>query len=327
MSLKSKLIIMLNENQEKFLSGEAIADELGVSRTAIWKIINNLKEDGYEIETVKKKGYRLLENNDLLNSDMILNSLTNKDSFRIECVDRISSTNIALKQRINEDEGLVIVANHQENGIGRMNRQFFSPKDTGVYFSILLKPQFESSKTIFITTMAAVAVCNAIKSVTGIEASIKWVNDIYINGKKIAGILTQGSFSIENNKAEYIILGIGLNIYMPEGGFPSDIENRAASLLSIKSGGIRNKLVAEIINEFWKIYLKPNYEEVARKYKELSFVIGQEVQVISVNEDRVAKVLDIDENCNLIVEFNDGDIQKLSSGEIQIKISNVIANI
>ncbi len=319
MTLKNNLLNLLNENRDKYLSGENLAESFSVTRTAIWKGIKSLKEEGYSIEAISNKGYRLTDRNDILSRESITKHLRNSSLFSVQYHDRVSSTNDLVKDQINEPEGLVVVASAQEKGVGRLNRNFYSPQNTGVYFSILLKPNLESTQAVRVTTMAAVAVCNALKNTLGIEPGIKWVNDIFYEEKKVCGILTQGAFSLETNKAEYIILGIGINVYPPQGGFPKDIKNIAGSVSEEIKSGLKGKIVAEIINEFFEIYKDIPFEETARKYKSLSFVIGKEVLVIQGENERKAKVLDIDENCNLRIENEDKTIETLSSGEIRIK--------
>ena len=266
---KNNLIKILSENQQEYVSGEWLAETLGVSRNAIWKGINSLKASGFEIEAIRNKGYRLGTQNDVLSSEIISGNLENSNQFKIECEDVVSSTNLILKQRYLEDEGLVVVANSQEAGIGRMKRDFYSPKDTGIYFSILLKPNLPGDKTHIITSMAGIAVCRALEKLLSLSPKIKWVNDIYLDDKKVCGILTEGSFSLESNTVDYIILGIGMNVYDPILGFPQAIQNVAGSVIEKKQGGLRNRLVAEILNEFWAIYENPNFETIANAYRTL----------------------------------------------------------
>ncbi len=167
--------------------------------------------------------------------------------------------------------------------------------------------------------MAGIAVCRAIKKVLQLTPQIKWVNDIYINEKKVCGILTQGAFSLEDNTSEYIILGIGINIYEPQEGFPSEINEISTSLATTKQGGLRNTLIAEILNELYNLYLEFNIPNIVEEYKSLNFVIGKEVSIITANSTTTAKVLDIDSNCALVVECNTGETKTLNSGEISIR--------
>lgn len=315
---KNDLIKILSNNQEQYLSGEFLAHQLGVSRTAIWKYINSLKNDGYTIDAIRNKGYRLDPQNDILNSEIISQYLLEPSMFNIEYYDVVSSTNLLLKQRYAEPEGLVIIANAQEAGMGRVGRTFFSPKNSGIYFSVLLKPN-DSNTVNFVTAMAGVAVCKAITKIFNLSPKIKWVNDIYLNNKKICGILTQSSFSLENNTSEYVILGIGINVYSPPEGFPSELENIAGSITSNRQQGLRNQLVAEVLNAFWKLYINPNFDSIAAEYKSLSYLIGKEINIIDSTSTICATAIDIDNNCRLVIKSPNGTITTLSSGEITVR--------
>ncbi len=318
-SLKNKLLELLENSRGEYLSGESIAEKLNVTRAAVWKSMKQLKLDGFAIEAVTNKGYALLESNDILSS-IGINKYLNKDMpIVLKVYGCVTSTNALLREHLSEQEGFVIAANSQTEGVGRMGRTFFSPKDTGIYFSILLKPGVIASEAVLVTSMAAVAVCKAIEKIAQKKPVIKWVNDIYLDGKKICGILTQGSFSMENGFAEYLILGIGLNVYFPDSGFPSEIETIAGALQKNSQGDFKNKLLAEILNQFWFLYKNENKEDIVKAYKSYSFVIGKDILVISPKEEIPAKVLDIDDNCNLVVTYKNGEKAVLSSGEISIK--------
>ena len=318
MTIKQNILnLLLNANGE-YISGEQIATSLNVTRAAIWKSIKQLEAEGFSISAIPNKGYAIINSNDVLTEVGIRKYLLNDSIFTFEVLDSVSSTNVLMHEKTNNNEGYTIVSKEQTQGVGRLNRSFFSPKNTGVYFSLLLKPDLEASETINITTMAAVAVCKAIEETSNKKPKIKWVNDIYVDGKKVCGILTQGSFSMENSKTEYVILGIGINLYAPEGGFPKEIEGIAGALFSGKEDNIKNKLVARVLNHFWSMYTTMNQKEISDLYKKYSFVVGKKIKVLSPDVPMNATVLDINEKCNLIVQFDDGTIDALSSGEISI---------
>lgn len=316
---QSVLYLLLNANGE-YISGEQIAASLHVTRAAIWKSIKQLRAEGFSISAISNKGYAIIESGDIVTEAGIKQYLLNDSIFTFEILDSASSTNSLMREKTTRNEGYTIVAKEQTQGVGRLNRSFFSPKNTGIYFSLLLKPDLEASETINITTMAAVAVCKAIEETTDIKPQIKWVNDIYVDGKKICGILTQGSFSMENSKTEYIILGIGINIYAPKDGFPKEITDTAGSLLSHQEANMKNKLVARVLDHFWDMYRNMKQKEISELYKQYSFVVGKRVMIHGANGSVPAKVLDINEKCNLIVQFNNGNTDVLSSGEITITV-------
>lgn len=257
---------------------------------------------------------------DIMTEAGVRRHLLNNSVFTFEIHESVGSTNTLLREKTSEPEGYAIIAKEQTQGVGRMNRRFFSPKNTGIYLSLLLKPELEASETVNITTMAAVAVCKAIEESTDKKPRIKWVNDIFVDGRKTCGILTQGSFSAENSKAEYIILGIGINVYAPEGGFPNELADTAGFLLPYQEKELKNKLVARVLDHFWDMYRNASQKEISELYKQYSFVVGKRVMVHGASGSAPARVLDINEKCNLIVQYDDGNMGVLSTGEISIMV-------
>ena len=324
MSTKDELLNVLNKSKGKYLSGEELATQLNVSRTAIWKAIKQLQSDGFEIDAVTNKGYSLAKDTDIVTIDGIKEYLNDESKkLDINVVSCVGSTNTILKElNINETkDGYVLIANEQTAGRGRRGRSFFSPKGTGVYMSILLKPErFVADKAIKITTMAASAMCKAITTVSDVEPRIKWVNDIFVNGKKTCGILTEASFDLETGFLDYAILGIGVNMYMPKEGFPDDIKDIAGSVFNEKVDGLKNKLLANFINYFMEYYHSTNNSKYISIYKEYSLAIGRNVNVICNGNVRKAFVDGIDDECRLLVTFEDGSKDVLSYGEISIKL-------
>ncbi|ONI40885.1 biotin--[acetyl-CoA-carboxylase] ligase [Candidatus Epulonipiscium fishelsonii] len=324
MTTKEQVLKLLLKNPTKHISGEQIANELNMSRNAIWKVIKSLETEGYDITAVRNKGYSLNLSTDILSKSGIENYIDNKTFFDIETYDSVPSTNTLAKKHASQQpmEGKVIVSKMQTQGRGRRGRDFYSPNDTGVYFSIVLCPKLEKEELTFITSLTAVAVCRAIQKLSDTNPKIKWVNDIYIDNKKVSGILTEASFSIENGQVEYVIVGIGINIYKPEVDFPEDIKNIAGYIFEETSIDIRNKLVATVLNEFLSLYQNFNIEEIAKEYKNLSFIIGKTIYVLTENDKITAKVNDINSRNELVVEYEDGKIEALNSGEISIKVQN-----
>ena len=267
MAIKNSLIELLENNRGRYLSGEQVAMKLGVTRAAVWKNIKVLKEEGYKIDAITNKGYMLSNMDDSISDTAIYNYLVNSD-MRIEVYDEIDSTNKQIKIRSDEEEGLVIVAKSQTKGRARQGKQFFSPKDTGIYFSVLLKPKCKEKEAFIIALMAGVAVCEAIHNVCKIMPTIKKINDICIGGKKICGILTQASFDLEDESTEYIALGIGINMYPPDNGFPSDIMTAVGALYDERKGNIKNKLLASILDNIWEMYKNPDKDKILSKYME-----------------------------------------------------------
>ena len=323
MGTKEKLLALLESRKGEFVSGEEIARELAVSRTAVWKAVNALRNTGYEIDAAQNRGYCLDAHTDILSIQGIRQLLGSDGSeFNLELIPCTASTNALLRDRAaaGAPEGSVILANQQTQGRGRLGREFYSPPDTGIYLSLLLRPRgMEPGKAVKLTTMAAVAACDAIEKISGKEASIKWVNDIYLNEKKVCGILTEASYSLESGSLDYVILGIGFNVYPPAGGFPSELAGIADSILKIQTDQGKNRLAASFLRRFLEIYQGTAERDYAAVYRAKSMVIGQPIRVISPAGTRNAYALDVDKDCRLIVRWEDGTVESLSSAEVSIR--------
>ncbi len=324
MSAKQHVLAVLEENKGVSVSGAKLAGELSISRNAVWKAIKTLQEEGYSITAVTNKGYCLADDNDILSVQSITPYLTGyKDILRLEVQQSVTSTNILLKKlaSLGEAEGKVLIAEEQTCGRGRMGRDFYSPSKTGIYMSILLRPKLSIEDSLFITTAAAVAVARAIEKITNCEAKIKWVNDIFCNGKKVCGILTEAGIDFEGGGLEYAVLGIGINVANPEGGFPTELKDVATSIISEKlySSNVRSQITAETLNNFWQYYENISEKTFLKEYRDRSLIIGKEIIVVSGDKSQPALALDIDDRARLIVKFTDGEIKTLSSGEVSIR--------
>lgn len=322
MHTKEKILDLFESNKGVYFSGEEIATKLSVSRTAVWKAVQSLRSEGYEIDAIQNKGYSLSVNTDIVSPQGIQKYLTHTcDTVKLHILQKVKSTNALLREQADagSQEGHIIIANAQSDGRGRFGRSFFSPVDTGIYMSLLLRPvELSPEQAVKITAMAAVAVCEAIETVSGKQTWIKWVNDIYCDGRKICGILTEASLSIENGSIDYIIIGIGINVYMPQNGFPEEIEQIAGAVFDKKKDDAKNLLIAEVLNHFMGYY-KENANYV-QEYRIRSLVIGKQITVLSSSGDKKAFALDVDDTCALIVQYTDGSIEHLSSGEIRINL-------
>ncbi|MBO5510080.1 MAG: biotin--[acetyl-CoA-carboxylase] ligase [Lachnospiraceae bacterium] len=320
MSVKEEIITLLEQNRGTYISGGKIAKDLGISRTAVWKAIQKLQDEGFMVDAITNKGYMLMEDTDVLSASGIEAYLLPETKVKLEVYKTIDSTNLELKRRATENEGLVIASSEQTSGMGRLGRSFSSPSDTGIYFSILLKPNIDNSEVTLLTTIAALAVCEAIEKLSDKEPAIKWVNDVFIDGKKVNGTLTQASFSVENLAPEYVIVGIGINVYEPVGGFPEEIKDIAGAVFDTRKGNIKNRLLAEVLNRYFYYYTHFEDKEFIGEYKKRSFVIGKTVSVVTPKDTRKALVLDIDSHCRLMVRYEDGTEDTISTGEISIRL-------
>lgn len=260
---------------------------------------------------------------DAINSEKIFCFLNEelKKKINIKTFEKVSSTNTLIRQMAQEcAEGLVFVAEEQTAGKGRLGRSFFSPGRTGLYISLLLKPKIKPQNAVMITTAAAVAVCEALEKVGADNPQIKWVNDVFVNSKKVCGILTEGNFNPQSGMLDYVILGVGINMYEPECGFPEDIKDIAGAIFVPKKEDLRNIVTAYFLNSFMEYYNNISEKTYLSKYTERCFVLGKNISVHLGNSVRDAKALSLDENCGLCVQFDDGEKTVLGSGEISIRV-------
>ncbi len=337
---KSKVYHALLENRG-WLSGEELAELLLVSRTAIWKATKSLAEEGVPIVGVPSVGYRINdEPTPFIHEQRIRKYLSYSAEryYKIRIEQSISSTNTALKALAADGamSGVVMIARTQTNGRGRLGRTFVSPLGTGLYMSVLFRrPKMAVGKSLNITTAAAVAVAESIEACfPHIEAKIKWVNDIYVEDKKVCGILTEGVTDLESGELSYAVIGIGVNLVVPEEGFPEEIADIAGALYDPYFAPIKDKkniyqpdgnwLAAEILNRLY-IYLQaPGAPRLMKQYRTRSLLTGRNVLVrhtvfedgVPHEQERAALALGIDENGGLRVQYHDnGSVETLISGE------------
>jgi len=322
MELKQEVLKMLEESRGNSVNGAKLADKLYVTRSAIWKAIKALQKDGYLITAVTNKGYCLLPNNDIISVESIQPFLRgDAEKFTLTVMESVTSTNTVAKELAGQGakEGTVIIAREQTKGRGRMGRTFYSPNATGIYFSVILRPKLNLEDSLLITTATAVAVAKAIEIVSGKTAKIKWVNDIFVEGKKVCGILTEAALNFESGSLEYAVVGIGVNIVTKD--FPEDIQLIAGSLLSEKPSDnpVTSLLVAEILNNIADCMNSLTDKKYLEEYRSRSFLIGQEILVLKGNTTLQAKAVDIDDKARLVVEYMDKTKEALSSGEVSVR--------
>lgn len=323
MSLKENLLELLQKSSGEFLSGERAAETLGVSRTAVWKAVTSLKNEGYNIESVTNRGYRLSADTDVLSAYGINNFLGKQaKNYDISVLGTVTSTNALIKTEAakNAPEGRIIIAAEQTAGRGRFGRSFFSPTGSGLYISILLRPTLPVTAAVSVTAAAAAAVAEAVETVSGKKAGIKWVNDVLTDNKKVCGILTEAALDVESGALSYAVLGIGVNVYQPQGGFPEDIKNKAGALCDTKQPGLKNRLAAEIITRFFGYYSSLTEKTYLNSYRARCIVPGKKITVLSGSEEIPALALGIDDDCRLLVKYEGGKEEYLSSGEISIRL-------
>lgn len=320
--MKSRILKELLNNKGSFISGQKLSRNLKVSRTAVWKYINILREEGYKIDSVSNKGYRLVEGPDPIMVDEIKDMLkTEFVGHKIIFMQEVNSTNDYAKQiALNEGEGTIVIAEKQTGGKGRMGRRWVSPPGTGIWMTLVLKPELHPSKVYQITQAIAVAVAEAIWETCRLKAGIKWPNDIIVNGKKICGILTE--MSAEPDLVYYIVVGIGINVNTGSEDIPDEIRDKASSLkVELGRDVSRKELlvhVAEHIEEVYKRFVSGGFGAIVYDCNRLSVVLDREVEVIGINCTYRGKALKIREDGVLLVETDHG-IEEILSGDVSVR--------
>ena len=320
LSTKDSVLSELMKSPGNAVSGAELARDLKVTRNAVWKAVLSLKNDGYNILSTAK-GYALRGECDIINKQRIC-EYVQTDGYCVHMYDSVDSTNNVLKKlaQSGAPELTAVVAREQTAGRGRLGRSFFSPKDSGIYVSVLLRPVLAASDALKITTAVAVVVSQAIESVLNIKTGIKWVNDIYYGSRKVCGILTEASVDLESAGIEYAVVGIGVNVEQPEGGFPDEISSTADSLCVCGKADVKNRLVAGILDGIAQARSKLTDGSYVAEYKARSILKGKSVSVIKQGGETDALVLGIDDDFRLEVEYNDKRRESLSSGEVRIKL-------
>lgn len=321
--LKEKLLAELERNRDILLSGQDLADRFGVSRNAIWKAIHALQEEGHEIESLRQKGYRLKNDSDVLSKEGMLQHLRTVMEERplpqVLVLGSVDSTNNEAKRRIVAEEerpktDFIVAAREQTEGRGRRGRSFYSPADAGLYLTIVLRRDFGMDQALLVTTAAAVSVLRVIRRLTGKELRIKWVNDLFYQGKKVCGILTEAITDFESGNVSEIILGIGIN--WGKMTFPEELASIAGSLE--ENAVTKNQLAAQIYGELIETCQHLDSTQWLEEYRRASMVLGKKIYVESEGERRLATAVDIGEDGSLLCTDEQGTGFSVRSGTIRL---------
>ena len=322
--MKGKILKLLKDSGDNFVSGQRISEELGVSRAAIWKYINTIKEDGYKIEAISRRGYRIISSPDILTFEEIKKFLSTEYIGRnIIYYDSIGSTNSKAKElaELGKEHGTVVISEEQTAGRGRLGRSWVSPKYKGIWMSMILRPNIITENISQITLLGAAAVQKAIMKM-GINTKIKWPNDIVLNGRKICGILTEMSGEVDH--INYLVMGIGINVNFEEEDFPEELKDIATSL-TLESGKYidRKILISNVLNTFEVLYndfvKNGDIAETIDICRKNSILIGKEIQLVNRGKVTTAKAIDISDQGELVIENCHGSIENIVSGEVSIK--------
>lgn len=316
---KDKILFILQKNRGNYLSGEEIAGELGISRNAVWKSVNALKSSGYKIRAVKNRGYTLTEEPAALLKEAIEAHLPERHrDCALSLHKTADSTNMLARRMALEGapHKTLFLAEGQTAGRGRRGKSFFSPEGSGLYMSLLLRPEAILQKPQLITIAAAISVCRAIEAQLQVCPKIKWVNDILLNGKKVCGILTEAVTDFESGGIECIIVGVGVNCALPSDGFPDGIKDIAGAL---PEGVSRNRLCGDIAAGILDWFQNLHNPLLIEEYRSRCDTVGKRVSFIYNGESAHASALGIDGDGGLIAEFDDGTITVLNGGEISVE--------
>ena len=320
--MKSEILRLLKENHG-YLSGQEICDHFQVSRTAVWKVMEHLKKEGYQIEAVRNKGYHLVDSPDVMSKAEIESLVHAKwAGARVVCYEETDSTNVRAKEagEKGEEHGTLFVAERQEAGRGRRGRRWESPAGVSIYMTILLRPELAPVEAPRLTPLMAIAVAEGIRRVTGLDCQIKWPNDVIIGGKKICGILTE--MSAEIGLINYLVIGVGINVNQES--FPKEIETKATSLkLELGRHVRRSELIAAVMEEFevcYETFFKTgDLSQVREKYNRMLVNRGREVRVLEPGNEYEAYALGINDEGELIVRTKDGRERTIYAGEVSVR--------
>ncbi len=316
-STKQALLQALSAAEGSYISGQQLAQRLGVSRAAVHKAAAALSSQGYTLEAVSRRGYRLV------GGDPFCVEAAGDYPAPIHLYDRLESSNQTAKRLAlsGAPHGTLVLTNQQSAGRGRMGRKFESPAGQGIYLSLLLRADIPAADAQTVTVSAAVAVCRAVKALCGLELSIKWVNDLYYHGKKVCGILTEAGADLESGRLEWLVVGIGLNFTTPPEAFPAELRRLAGSLFPGGPAPVsRVALAAAIAREL--LTLCPAFD-CLEEYRARCFVPGHWVTVCTGRETYAALALSIDDAGRLVVRRENGREEALQHGEVSIRPTKI----
>jgi BirA family biotin operon repressor/biotin-[acetyl-CoA-carboxylase] ligase len=320
--MKAELLKMLRE-ADGYLSGQQLCEHFGVSRTAVWKVMNQLKEEGYVIEAVKNKGYRIESEPDVVTSEAICSRL--RTSFMGQnCIflESVGSTNNYAKKIAEEGaaSGTLVIAEEQTGGKGRRGRTWTAAPGSNVMMTLLLRPEIQPEHASMLTLLMALAVAGGIRKMTGLDARIKWPNDVVVNGKKICGILTE--MNTEVDYINYVVIGTGINVNQE--AFPEEIAHMAGSLYGELGQKVsRSALIQAILEELetlYEIFLKTeDLSELCEKYNEICANVGHEIRVLEPGNEYTGMTEGINSKGELVVQKGNGECVCVYSGEVSVR--------
>lgn len=316
--MKNKILSLL-KSENGFLSGEMISRAFGVSRSAVWKHIKSLRAEGYEIESVQNKGYRLVSSGGIINEQEIACGLnTSLLGKSIVCLEEVDSTNEEAKRQKDLPDGTLFIAEVQTAGKGRSGRAWTAKRGDNIFMSLLLKPNINMNDISQVTLVAGMGVCRALREAVGVDARIKWPNDIVCGGKKICGILTE--MTAEINRVEYLVCGIGINVNQES--FSGELDEKATSVFMLTGQKAERaplvRAALENIEKYYSLFLREGFSALRADYRAMCVTLGRQVRVVRGGEGQTAFASDISERGELLVE-RDGRTFAVASGEVSVR--------
>ena len=324
---REQILALLRSEAGGFLSGEQLSGQLGLSRTAVWKAVKALRQEGYEIEARTGMGYRLCSAPDVLTEAEIRSFLgtTNTVGSRLLCFDTIDSTNTYARQIALEgaEDGTVVIADSQTAGRGRMGRSFQSPRGKGIYLSVLFRPDLPPERMMSVTALAGLAVCGAVERVCGVRPGLKWPNDPVLGNRKLCGVLTEMALEGETGRVRHLVVGVGINVHHAQEDFQDEVAQIATSLrMELGKPVSRPRLAAALLEELDRMYqalLSGDLTEQLAAYRRDCVNLGKTVQLIGGEERETVTAVDVDEAFGLVVRMADGTERTVRSGEVSVR--------
>ena len=320
--MRQSILSYLLAHRGEFISGQRLSEELGITRTAVWKHICMLREKGYTIDSYTKKGYCLTGVPDLLDPEAVSKKVhTSYIGKNVVYEERTASTNTVAKDLAHKGavEGTVVISEEQNGGKGRLDRSFFSPYAKGIWFSVILRPDFPPVEVSKMTLLTAVALTRVFRSFGLEKCVIKWPNDILVDGKKLVGILTELSATME--KVNYVVTGMGINTSFTRDELPADLQDKATSFLIEGVTVGRNELWQAVMEELERYYEMAKHEGfscILDEWRSLSVTFNQDVEIVKTQGVTYGKAVDIDDDGNLIVVGPDGPV-RIVAGDVRIR--------
>ena len=320
---REQVLTLLRAEGGVFLSGEQLSERLGLSRTAIWKAVKTLRQEGYEIEARTGMGYRLVAAPNVLTEAEIRSWL--KTDRELRCFDTIDSTNTYARQIALEGaaDGTAVIADCQTAGRGRMGRSFQSPRGKGIYLSVLFRPDLPPERLMPVTALAGLAVCNAVERLCGVRPGLKWPNDPVLGNRKLCGVLTEMALEGETGRVQHLVVGIGINVLHTPEDFQDDVADIATSLqMELGKPVSRPRLTALLLEELDLVYAalrSGELEAYLTAYRRDCVNLGKTVQLIGGEERETVTAVDVDEDFGLVVRMPDGSMRTVRSGEVSVR--------